>query len=336
MPPRTRRLSVESFEDRFLPSAAIVLLSPTSLTGTHRVMTDNESGRSAGDGAPASTGIPAWAILRGHGRFGESREDVQVTVFARVIVWIDRDFLTSNRVSEVRPVEPVQYARAAAQSSATTSDTPEAAARPTPQASSPGPVAARGGPGLVALAPTNNQAPAAQADAGRAQATDSDRAQVNVGPSGAVLTGPVAVARTGVFFGQPIDPVATEAGGTTVAPAAPSQTPEPPTAPEPGPAPEAPTTITNLPGAVPLAGILPFNFPVFEAAADQFLDAVSDLTANLTDDSAGTQEYLWIGAATLLAAGAVRTAIASRARPVRRTSIGLDSGLAEWEGRNAG
>src|SRR5205823_1131791 len=57
--------------------------------------------------------------------------------------------------------------------------------------------------------------------------------------------------------------------------------------------------------AAPVAGALAIDLSALKVGTSQFLDRVADLSPAWPDDMPGLSDSLWVGAATLLAGGAI-------------------------------
>ena len=88
--------------------------------------------------------------------------------------------------------------------------------------------------------------------------------------------------------------------------------------------------------AAPVAGALPLDLSALKVGANQFLDRVADLSPVWPDSMPGLSDSLWIGAATLLAGGAVYAAANRPAARPARDPFRTGNGLSDWEPRNAG
>ena len=84
----------------------------------------------------------------------------------------------------------------------------------------------------------------------------------------------------------------------------------------------------------PLLGALPFNLGVLEQSVRGVLDRVSELTAAWPESTTSTEDYLWLGAAALVAGGVMQAAWTRRSRPTDLRTLGFDSVLARWGDRN--
>lgn len=111
-------------------------------------------------------------------------------------------------------------------------------------------------------------------------------------------------------------------------------------APPPAPSPDGAgsSTIVQIAAAAvgPVAGLLPMDLSALRSGATLFLDRVADLAPEWPDAMPSLSDSLWIGAATLMAGGAIYAA--SNRSPSRtvRDPFRTGTGLTDWEPRNAG
>ena len=116
--------------------------------------------------------------------------------------------------------------------------------------------------------------------------------------------------------------------------------PDVPPTPAPTPMPEsgAGTVLVQAAAAVagPVAGALAIDLSALKVGTSQFLGRVADLSTAWPDDMPGLSDSLWIGAATLLAGGAVYAAANRPAPRPTRDPFRTGTGLSDWEPRNAG
>jgi hypothetical protein len=121
--------------------------------------------------------------------------------------------------------------------------------------------------------------------------------------------------------------------------APPSESAEPMLAPTPAePAPPAPLPPAEPPSALPaltniltpIAGLLPLDQSAVESGVTSVLSGIADLGTAWADDSSGYEDYLWVGAAVLVAGGVTQAARVHRARSTDRRTLGFDSVLARW------
>jgi hypothetical protein len=97
------------------------------------------------------------------------------------------------------------------------------------------------------------------------------------------------------------------------------------------PAPAEPSAKWEIASAIaPVAGLIPLNLSALESGVRGVLDGVSDLDAVWSDESGGYEDYLWLGAAMLVAGGMMQAARVHRARSIDRRTLGFDSVLARW------
>jgi hypothetical protein len=101
-----------------------------------------------------------------------------------------------------------------------------------------------------------------------------------------------------------------------------------PEAPAPAPDVSAGWEIANV--LAPVTGLLPLDLSALESGVRGVLDRISDLDAVWSDDSGGYEDYLWLGAAVLVAGGVTQAARVHRARATGRRTLGFDSVLARW------
>jgi len=119
----------------------------------------------------------------------------------------------------------------------------------------------------------------------------------------------------------------------------------PPAAPDadvtPSPAAPADPTAENtfetpVPFLQPIAGVIPVDLITLGATATNFLGRVSDLDVAWPDNMPAFEDYVWTATALLLAGGAVYSATGNRNGRSTRRGTETASALAKWEGKNVG
>jgi hypothetical protein len=156
-----------------------------------------------------------------------------------------------------------------------------------------------------------------------------------VRPAGAHAT-PAAPLPAGSVY-----PVSVVSAGTLVPGASVAESADPagpvvavPAVPEPGAPPvvdAADPIDVDVPGGLPLAGLLGIDSAALEAQARRLLDRVADIAAGLPDELGGTEGSAWLVSAAVLTGGVGYALWANRSRGrAARVVAGPDSVLARW------
>jgi hypothetical protein len=122
----------------------------------------------------------------------------------------------------------------------------------------------------------------------------------------------------------------------------PSQTEEPPQVEEPMPdvppvpAPDIFDPVEAILTVDPSPGIIPFSLTTLQEGVRAILEQAAQLDSSIVDGVSSTENYLWIGAAALVAGGALQTAWGRKSRSSDPRTLGLDSVLVRWGERNVG
>jgi hypothetical protein len=324
---QSRALSLESVEDRSLPSHSFVFVEPIySYQAPDRFFAPASQGR----GWQART-FQAESFIRV--RFADDsvlfiRETP--TGFQLIPVTLGTNFNPPTRTPppDVGPVAGGETSSTGG--SAQGGDTGSAG---TPVVGSRGPVRTASAPtavGEVAIAPVNQaNTPAQPANADQAAAANA-AAQVAAqsGPPGIAQATPTA----GGHAAYAITAIVPEESGTNgVQP--PDPTPMPGPTPTPAPNGVLENTFIQVAAAVaPVAGVVSLDLSALEAGAGQFLDRMADLAPSWPDSMPAFSDTLWVAAGALLTGGAAYAFTARSApRPARDPLTGA---LSEWERRN--
>jgi hypothetical protein len=118
----------------------------------------------------------------------------------------------------------------------------------------------------------------------------------------------------------------------------PAETAEPPLAPPIVPEEPAVDSIIEVPNPfiLPIAGALPIDIATLGACASNFLGRVTDLDVEWPEDMPGFEDYVWTAAAVLLTGGAIYSAKGSRTARTKGRLVAAGSALSDWEGKNVG
>lgn len=151
---------------------------------------------------------------------------------------------------------------------------------------------------------------------------------------------PVAVQQTGTHASYTFIEGAQPTEGEALPPAPDGTAPKGDASP---PAPDAPRAegyaaaqgTEAAPAAGPTAGALPVNLADIRASTANFLGRVTGMAGEWADGTPTTEDYLWTAAAVLLVGGVVYSGRDKQAARPPRGPAGMDSALAEWEGDNA-
>jgi hypothetical protein len=302
MPFPRRSLTVEPFEDRFLPSVTYVVV-PSDFALPAR-MADG-----IGPGAHLGPDFARW----GAGFFAP-----------------DRIAMGFRGGFALRPNGPPPDG--ADPDGPPASDGPGtggAARGPARGVARPHPDSPAGAESVALLPSESNSAPSDS----RPGAPATERIPVTVPAVPSLVAQPLTV-RVGVAVAAITTGVGNASG--TAEPPAPSPPPADETPPAPTETTPAADLATETHAVAALVGLGPGDLAGLASAAGNFLGRLAALEVAWPDDMAEFEDYLWVAAATLLAAGAVHVSRSSRPGAQPRANGRPDSVLAAWEGTDAG
>ena len=87
---------------------------------------------------------------------------------------------------------------------------------------------------------------------------------------------------------------------------------------------------------IPSPGLIPFSLTALEQGVRGILEQAAELDAVISGDTGSLENYVWIGAAALVAGRALQTAWGRRSRSSDPRTLGLDSVLVRWGERHVG